>query len=145
MKLLFKSLFKRQFEFRNNHSTNHVLINQVHLIKKYLDDDYYVCGIFIDLQKAFDIVNHNILLEKLKYYGIRVLANHWISCFVKNCKQYFFLHGISSNIKTIACGVPQESTLVPLLFLLYINPFRANVPIWEHSVFSMVKCQVESN
>ena len=74
----FKILFKRQFGFRNNHSTNYALIKLVGLIKKYLENNYYICGVFIDLQKAFDTVNHNILLEKLEYDGSRRLANNWL-------------------------------------------------------------------
>ena len=79
----YKILFKKQFGFRNNHSTIHALISLVDLIKKHLDNDYFVCGIFIDLQKAFDTVNHDILLAKLAHYGIRGLANSWLSSFLK--------------------------------------------------------------
>ena len=60
----YKLLFKKQFGFRNNHSTSHVMINLIDLIKKYLDNDYFVCGDFIDLEKAFDSVYHEILLVK---------------------------------------------------------------------------------
>ena len=73
----FKLLFKRQFGFRNNHSTNHALINLIDKIKCYIDNDFLVCGVFIDLQKAFDTVNHNILLEKVDYYGIRGIPNNY--------------------------------------------------------------------
>ena len=79
-------LLERQFGFRNNHSTNHALIDLIDLIKKYTNNDYYVCKIFIDLQKTFDTVNHDILHEKLEYYGIQGLANNCISSFVKNRK-----------------------------------------------------------
>ena len=72
----------------------------------------------------FDTVNHDILLEKLEYYGIRGLANNWQRSFFKNRKQYVSLHGVSSSIKIITCGVPQGSTLGPLLFLLYINDLK---------------------
>ena len=71
----YKLLFKKQFGFWNNHSTNHALISLIDLIKKYLDNDYFVCGVFIDLQKAFNTVNHEILLVKLDFYGICELAN----------------------------------------------------------------------
>ena len=66
----YKIRFKRQFLFRSNHSTIHALISLVDLIRKHLDNDYFVCGIFIDLQKAFDTVNHYILLAKLAHYGV---------------------------------------------------------------------------
>ena len=69
-------------------------------------------------------VSHDIVLEKLEYYVIRGLANNWLSSFLKNHKQYISLNGISSSIKTIACSVPQGSTLDPLLFLLHINDLQ---------------------
>ena len=69
-------------------------------------------------------VSHDIVLEKLEYYVIRGLANNWLSSFLKNRKQYISLNGISSSIKTIACSVPQGSTLDPLLFLLHINDLQ---------------------
>ena len=69
--LLKFEIFNRQIGFTNSYSTIHALINLDDLIKKYLDNDFYVCGVFIDLQKAFDTVNHDVLLEKLEYYGIR--------------------------------------------------------------------------
>ena len=59
-----------QFGFRSKHSTEHAFISLIETIKKYLDHGKIVCGVFIDLQKTFDTVNHEILLEKLKHYGI---------------------------------------------------------------------------
>ena len=82
----YKQLFKKQFGFWNNHSTNHALISLIDLIKKYLDNDYFVCGVFIDLQKAFNTVNHEILLVKLDFYGICGLANNWLKSFLENKK-----------------------------------------------------------
>ena len=71
----YNALFKRQFGFRKNHSTNHALVSLVEL-KQYLDNNYFVCDIFTDLQKAFDIVNSDILLAKLEHYGVRKQANN---------------------------------------------------------------------
>ena len=96
--LKFKILLKRQFGFRNNYSTSHALINLADLIKNYVGNDCYVCGVFIDIQNAFDTVNHDILLEKLQYYGIRGLANNWLSSFLKNRKQCVPPHGVSFSI-----------------------------------------------
>ena len=101
--------------------TSHVLISLIDLIKKYLDNDYFVCGVFIDLQKAFYTVNPEILLVKLDFYGICGLVNSCLKSFLENRKQYFNLPGHSSSIKTVTCSVPQDSTLVPLLFLIYVN------------------------
>ena len=79
----YNPLFKKQFGFRKNHSTSHALLSLIDLIKKYFDNDYFVCGVFIDLQKALDTVNHEILLVKLDFYGICGLANSWLKSFLK--------------------------------------------------------------
>ena len=81
----YKLLFKEQFGFRNNHSTSHALISLIDLIKKYLDDDFFiVCGVFIDLQKEFDTVKHEILRVKLDFHSIRGLANSRLKSFLEN-------------------------------------------------------------
>ena len=76
-----------------------------------LDNDYFVCGIFIDLQKAFDTVNHDILLAKLAHYGIRGLSNSWFSSLLKNRTQYVYLGDHCSITKQITCSDLQGSTL----------------------------------
>ena len=99
----------------------HALISLIETIKKYLDDGEIVCGVFIDLQKAFDTVNHEILLEKLKYYGIIRKQKDWFRSFLTNRKQYPSMEGFFSQTKIVKCGVQEGSTLGPLLFLIYIN------------------------
>ena len=105
----YKLLFKERFGFRNNHSTSHALISLIDLIKKYLDNDYFFCGVFIDIQKAFDTFNHEILLVKLNFYGIRGLDNSWLKSFLENRKQYVNLPGHFSSIEAVTFGVPQGS------------------------------------
>ena len=90
-------------------------------IIKALDEGKAALGIFIDFSKAFDTVNHQILLEKLDHYGIRGVANHWVSSYLMNRQQYCTYMGKKSTMKTMKCGVPQGSILGPLLFLIYIN------------------------
>ena len=88
---------------------------------KALDDGNFACGIFVDLHKAFDTVDHSILLSKLYHYGIRGLTNKWFESYLANCKQFVSINGFVSSTSSIASGVTQESVLGPLLFLLYIN------------------------
>ena len=85
----------------------------------FLDTGHYFCGIFVDLEKAFDTVNHKILCEKLNDYGLRGDVNNLIQSYLSNRKQYVSLNGFQSEIKNLNCGVPQGSSLAPLLFLIY--------------------------
>ena len=80
-----------------------------------------VVGIFIDFTKAFDTVNHEILLEKLYHYGIRGTAHDWFRSYLTDRQQFVEYNGSKSNVLHVPCGVPQGSNLGPLLFLLYIN------------------------
>ena len=118
---LHEVLYNLQFGFRASHSIDHALISLTESIKNTLDNKKYGCGIFIDLQKAFDTVNHQILLSKLEHYGIRGTALAWFSSYLCNRSQYVSVNGHNSNCLNITCGVPQGSVLGPLLFLIYIN------------------------
>ena len=106
--------------FVKQHSTNHALINITENIRSALDSRQFACGIFVDLQKAFDTVDHEILLNKLSHYGIRGIPNSWFKSYLSYRSQYVSISGSDSASKLIKYGVPQGSVLGPLLFLIYI-------------------------
>ena len=118
---IYNLLYEKQFGFRKKHSTNHALISITEQIREALDNKKVATGIFVDFQKAFDTVNHNILLSKLDHYGIRGNVNNWFKSYLIGRKQYVSINGFKSKESTINHGVPQGSVLGPLLFLVYIN------------------------
>ena len=114
-------IYDLQLGFRQPYSTSQVLINVTENIRKALDDGNIGCGVFVDMQKAFDTIDHQILLAKLSHYGVRGVSNDWFKSHLSNHNQYVSINGYESGLAAINCGVPQGSALRPLPFLSYIN------------------------
>ena len=114
-------LYEFQFGFQKSKSTYMALISLTDKLLAALDDGDICVGLFIDFRKAFDTVNHQILLDKLYHYGIRGTAHDWLCSYLKDRKQCVEFDDVISSVVDMRCGVPQGSNLGPLLFLLYIN------------------------
>ena len=113
--------FQFLFGFRKGHSTAQAVSEIADNLREAIDNNLYTCGVFIDFSKAFDTVNHEILLKKLESYGIRGMPLKWFTSYLNNRQQYVAIGHTESPRQTMTCGIPQSSTLGPLLFLLYIN------------------------
>ena len=104
-------IYDLQFGFRQQYSTSHVLINITKKIRKALDDGNIGCGVFVDLQKAFDTLDHHILLATSNHYGIRGVSNDWFKPYLSNRNQYVSINGYDSGLGAINCSVPQGSVV----------------------------------
>ena len=110
-----------QYGFRSNRSTESALIELVEYVHIGLTNKSNIGAVFMDLSKAFDVMSHDILKVKLEHYGFRGSFLDFIMNFLKDRKYFVSVNGLISDIKISNIGVPQGSTLGPLLFLLYIN------------------------
>ena len=116
-----KLIHPNQFGFQRMKNTEQNLLNVINVISSALNGGEYCIGIFLDLKKAFDCVNHEILLKKLKHLGVRGLALEWFRSYLSNRSQRVYLNGELSDPETIDISVLQGTILGPILFLCFIN------------------------
>ena len=114
-------LYESQYGFRNKMSTSMAIFELIDNITSSIDNQDSTIGIFIDLKKAFDTIDHALLLKKLSHYGVRGVANEWLTSYLSERSQYVRFNNCESTCKYISCGVPQGSILGPTLFILYVN------------------------
>ena len=134
-----KILYNFQYGFRNNSSTEIALSQICEDLATRMENSSIACSVFVDLAKAFDTVDHEILVSKLHLYGVRGLPGRLICSYLSNRHQITVANGIKSDARKITCGVPQGSILGPLLFLLYINDLP-NVSSFNIKLFADDAC-----
>ena len=112
---------KCQYGFKKRSATVDALHDLTENIFSSLDEKQFCMGIFIDLRKAFDTVDHEILVEKLEFYGLRGTSGNFLRSYLSNRSQYVRINDTDSDVLYVKCGVPQGSVIGPILFNLYIN------------------------
>ena len=132
----FGLFYSSQYGFRAKHSTEYAALELVDRIINEMDQNRYPVNIFMDLSKAFDTLNHNILLDKLKHYGFQGTSLELLRSYLSNRKQFVEYNDFVSDSKSITCGVPQGSILGPLLFIIYVNDLPTAINHFETIIYA---------
>ena len=130
-------LYRKQFGFQIGQSTDHAILELADQIYDSFDKNLFTLGVFIDLSKAFDTVDHSILIKKLQIYGVLGSNISWIRSYLSNRKQFIQISPTEkTDFQTVKCGVPQGSILGPLLFLIYVNDLQQSSKLLNPIMFA---------
>ena len=129
-------LYRKQFGFQEKHSTEHAIMQLVDQINCSFEKTLYTLDIFIDLSKAFDTVNHKILITRLEDYGVKGTNLQWLKSYLENRKQFIAYENFSTSYISISCGVPQGLILGPLLFLVFLHDLNKASDVLDPIMFA---------
>ena len=132
----YKLFFESQYGFREGHSTEYASLELIDRVINDIENKNISIAIFLDLSKAFDTLDHKILLYKLNYYGITNTELQWFSSYLTNRSQYVEFNNAKSNMLNITTGVPQGSILGPLLFLIYVNDINHTTSYFKFIMYA---------
>ena len=131
-----KVITRYQSAFQKLYSTVASLICSTDCWYENIDCKKLNLTIFLDLEKAFDTVDHTIMIEKLRAYGIKGIPRYWFKSYLDNKQQYYSLNGKKSKAGEVQCGIPQGSCLGPLLFKIYLNDFERSLKFSKANIYA---------